>query len=623
MRTDGCSCEKCVDCCKHLPGIPMPDEVPRIAEHLKISVTELLQKYFVAGWRSGMFSDDDEIRFVYPAKTWAAGHTEDWGYPLSRGDCIFLKDNKCSIHEVAPHECRKVFACDKSPDKIIGQHRNDALREWQKSWEENTLHSEIIAFIDTAPRMDSWHIEKKYLEELMMKNVYEILEKIEVAQGTNKKLDILAELVRIPEGEKLLRLVFNSDVLGVSDRSLEKACDYSAESDGVYMDPGLLVFGKAKGKKSLSMSEVENFVQKLKESAGNASVEHLKTLLDLRPQEAKWITRLVLKDLRIGISDISVNKVLKNMGKAPIEKFEVQLCGLLDFSDRPEIVKKVTFPCGVGIKYDGERAVLEKTAGRVTLTSRQGKNIDYVPEIIAAAEKELPDGIILDGEILCKTFNALQQRLGRKLENIEPIEGLHFRVFDILRLGGQDIHSHPQSNRWEWANLVPISDNFKIEEKKIANNLDDVEAFFKMACKRGEEGIIVKLLDKPYAYGSRKHWFKIKPVFENTFVITGSKMGTGKYAGMISTIFVEDKNQRVKSGVGSGLTENDILAFMNLDRQGKLIGTCVDIAYNEITQTDDGMSLRFPRLLKIRYDKIQPDAIVVQEKKVSNKPGYF
>jgi ATP-dependent DNA ligase len=117
-------------------------------------------------------------------------------------------------------------------------------------------------------------------------------------------------------------------------------------------------------------------------------------------------------------------------------------------------------------------------------------------------------------------------------------------------------------------------------------------------------------MDRPYEDGSRKNWFKLKPVFENSMEITGFSYGTGKYAGLISSLEVKDKSRIVRTNMGSGFTEDDIFTFMNLHKQGNLIGTIVDVAYNEITRNASGeYSLRFPRLLKIRYDKKDPDTI--------------
>lgn len=442
-----------------------------------------------------------------------------------------------------------------------------------------------------------------------MKEVYDMLEKIEQAQGTNRKLELLAELIRLPSGEDFLRLVFSDDVLGVDARSFEKILDYKEVVDGVYFDCGALVLSKSHGNTSFSMHQIKGLLKRLKNTSGNTLLDELRVILDLVPIEAKWITRLILKDLKSGISVISFNKVLKEAGKAQVEKFEVQLCGLLDYEDLEGIKKKIVFPAGAGIKYDGERAILEKTDSKATLTSRQGKNIDYVPEIIKAAEKELPNGIALDGEILCKTFNEMQKRLGRKLENITPIEGLHFRIFDILKLDGQDVHSFTQTERWSLINSSVVeSNNFKLEEKKIVHNIEELLAFFEFAKKKNEEGIVVKLLSKPYDYDSRKNWFKLKPRKEKSFKIVDFKLGTGKYAGLISTIVVENKSGTIKSGVGSGLSENDIFTLMNLERQKKLIGMIVDIIYNEVsTDASGNKSLRFPRFSKFRTDLSEPD----------------
>ena len=185
------------------------------------------------------------------------------------------------------------------------------------------------------------------------------------------------------------------------------------------------------------------------------------------------------------------------------------------------------------------------------------------------------------------------------------------RYIHILKIKDIDFKDKLQSERTRYIEFnIDESEYLKVEEHKVCNNSLDVKQFFKMACERKEEGIILKKMDVPYDFGSRKNWWKVKPILENTFKIIDWKRGTGKKASVIASIQVTDLKNNIISWVGSGISDNDVLYLMNLEVQGKLKNTCVDIMYNEITTDKTGRnSLRFPRFLRVRHDKEQPDNI--------------
>lgn len=111
-KRHGCSCEKCRECCTREPGWFLPNEVKISAAFMGIS-----EKDFIKNFCEGHL--DDNIRVISPARK-----------PNSR-ECIFLnKAGLCEIHEVKPHECRKVYGCEG-----LSRHRRIRemiKREWGK-----------------------------------------------------------------------------------------------------------------------------------------------------------------------------------------------------------------------------------------------------------------------------------------------------------------------------------------------------------------------------------------------------------------------------------------------------------------------------------------------------------
>jgi len=140
---DECKCEKCRECCKRIPGISTPDDLVKQAKYLNLSLKEYLETYCVKGYRGSIFEEGETIYFAYPARVGWNNKSEDWGYPLTGNQCIFLtKEELCLIHPVKSLECRESFGC-----KSDGTKRDKALRIWQKAWKESTIPTEIKEFL--------------------------------------------------------------------------------------------------------------------------------------------------------------------------------------------------------------------------------------------------------------------------------------------------------------------------------------------------------------------------------------------------------------------------------------------------------------------------------------------
>jgi Fe-S-cluster containining protein len=109
-KRNGCACPLCKECCEREPGWFMPDEVAIAANFMKLPEGEFIKNYCEEHM-------EGDVIVISPAKK------------KKNGSCIFLtKEGLCAIHEVKPHECKKVFACQK-------EYRQTRMREIiKKSW---------------------------------------------------------------------------------------------------------------------------------------------------------------------------------------------------------------------------------------------------------------------------------------------------------------------------------------------------------------------------------------------------------------------------------------------------------------------------------------------------------
>lgn len=450
-----------------------------------------------------------------------------------------------------------------------------------------------------------------------MELIFEYLERIQKASGTNEKKEELRRLlVEDEHAEEFFRLVYDDAKNNVGSRSFEKILDYKPGTLlPKYEDAGEMMYQHSSGTQCLSFAFTKMFMKDVQSLSGNVQQTALLSTFSVStPQYAKWITRALLKDLRIGITRTSVNEVFQLLGRPIIEKYSVQLCGKLD-----SIQEWTEFPIIAAVKYDGFRCIATKRGNNIELISRHGKKVDFVPEIVEALKK-LPVDCVLDGEIMASNFNEIQKRIGRKEENIVETKDLHYRVFDILEYNYIDFTKDSQLQRRKELRLLfdrlwkdeSTRLLLRLEESFDCQTKEELERVYQVACKNGWEGIIIKKLQSPYIFDSRTEWFKVKPVVENSFEVVGTTEGRGKHLGTVGALIVMSKNGIVKANVGSGIDDYLRSVLTDMQKNGTLIGTIVDVQYNEVTSNKEGTrSLRFPRLLKIREDKTEADEVIV------------
>ena len=141
-----CDCNICKNACKTKPGWFKPGEAEKVAEYLNIPMLDLFNNYLAVDWFSG------EGENYYPlspsAKTNLPG--EMWPYN-PRGECIFYKQGKCSIHPVAPFECRAYTHADTSEEAI--KRHGETAKEWKNS---HDYLENLLGYSPTPPEPESF-----------------------------------------------------------------------------------------------------------------------------------------------------------------------------------------------------------------------------------------------------------------------------------------------------------------------------------------------------------------------------------------------------------------------------------------------------------------------------------
>jgi DNA ligase-1 len=292
-------------------------------------------------------------------------------------------------------------------------------------------------------------------------------------------------------------------------------------------------------------------------------------------------------------------------------------------------------------KWDGIRAQVIKRAGQVFIWSR-GEDLmtERFPEIAAAAE-HLPDGTVLDGEILpwsgerVLPFTELQKRIGRK--NLTPKilaeVPVILQTYDLLEYEARDIRSLEIYIRREFmektmANLPEAARKiFRPTEIVEAANWDDLAEKRGQSRNLGVEGFMLKRRESPYRTGRhRGDWWKwkIDPMTIDAVLLYAQK-GTGKRSGLFTdytfAVWNEEGELVPFAKAYSGLTDAEIRRVDNFVRRNtietfgpvrsvtpKLV---FELAFENIqksTRHKSGVAVRFPRILRWREDKTIKDA---------------
>ena len=323
--------------------------------------------------------------------------------------------------------------------------------------------------------------------------------------------------------------------------------------------------------------------------------------------------RVLIKDLRCGISEKTLNKVLgKTEYKIPT--FTCQLA--TDSTDRPAKMKGVK---RLEVKLDGVRVLAVVSGNACTLFSRNGKEFVNFPQIAQAIldqRKAFQYGrgtggyFVLDGETVGESFQKLMKQAQRK-SDVETT-GMVYHIFDILPLDAfKEGHCNLQQHkRIEWidsaktqlmdTDCLRIMNGLDVDLDTAEGN-DIMDRFAKDAVKAGFEGIMIKDLDAPYECKRSSFWMKWKPTITVDLNIVGFEEGTGRNLGRLGAIICEgeDDGRQIRVNVGSALSDGDRDEYWS--NRDNLLGDVVEVEADAVTQNQDGTySLRFPRFVRFR-----------------------
>jgi DNA ligase-1 len=432
---------------------------------------------------------------------------------------------------------------------------------------------------------------------------------------------------------------------------------------------GLAAFGGG-GSDALTVAEVDETLRSLAAAAGSGSTDtKLDTLFGLfnraEPLEARFLARLVLGEMRVGVGEGTVRDAIAAAFEVPAEAVEraIQVsndCGLVAETARGEgeeglaevhlevgrPVQAMLAQAGTAVdaleeweeaavetKYDGARVQVHYDGETTRLFSRNLEDVtDPLPEVVEFVDDELDAPAILDGEVVAVDgdgeplpFQEVLRRFRRKHDVAAAREdvAVELHAFDCLHANGDDLLDAPLVERHDRLSDL-LSEG--VSELVVTDDADEIAALEEEALEAGHEGIMLKNPESAYTPGNRgKNWLKRKPDVETLdLVVTGAEWGEGRRANLLGTFLLSARDGddyetigKVATGItDEKLEELDELLEPHIRSES---GTEVDIApevvfevgYEEIQKSptySSGYALRFPRFVGVREDKDPDDA---------------
>ncbi len=377
-----------------------------------------------------------------------------------------------------------------------------------------------------------------------------------------------------------------------------------------------------------------------REATGHVAANAIEAAMALASNEEwnGWYRLILIKDLKAGFSESTVNKAVKGIkDQYAVPLFEVQLAK--DCVDEDGNVDE-SMLCGkkqIDVKLDGMRVItIVHPDGRVNQFSRNGKelfNFEVIKQQMAKCANLLSEPTIFDGEVMSSSFQDLMKQAKRKTD-VQADDSV-LNLFDIITLEefllgiGTVIQSKRTISLQEW--YEKISDTMP-NVTVIGTEIVDLDTevgrarlleINKIALEGKYEGVMLKDVNALYECKRSVSWLKMKPFIEVSMTVTAVEEGKigSKFEGTMGALVCEEviDGKPVKANVGGGFSiqqraqiwadhtnkpvdwqkkvKGKWIKLSEYPSGNSVIGMVAEVRADTLTKSEgkDTWSLRFPR----------------------------
>jgi DNA ligase-1 len=327
-------------------------------------------------------------------------------------------------------------------------------------------------------------------------------------------------------------------------------------------------------------------------------------------EAADLLEKLICKDLSIGCDAKTINSVIPGL----IPTFSVQLAE--KYFEKPERVEGQEF--ALTTKIDGGRIIAIKENGQVSFFTRAGQRYEGLVDLEAEMAAIIPDNYVLDGEITLFDYKNYDSKTAYKLAmKITRADGEKHGVKMLVFDGMPLTEWKAQRSMLSWSDrrhMLECMTGFYTDSLVYfellpilyrGTDTSKILELLESEIARGQEGVMINICDAPYEFKRTWNLMKVKKMNTLDLEIIGFEEGSGRLAGTLGAILVRYKNGNVVK-VGSGFSDEMRNRIWNL--QSAYFSQIAEIQYfEETTNADGGLSLRFPVFKDFRFDKTDAD----------------
>lgn len=447
---------------------------------------------------------------------------------------------------------------------------------------------------------------------------FEVLEDIRSNSSSNKKAELLRENSDNFVLQSLLFLTYNPFLV----YGIKKIPDYAEGSES----------------QSNNFLGFLQILTRLKDRAvtGNAALTELSDFLSKCSKlEQEWYTKVIQKDLKVGLADKGINRVFKDL----IPIYEVLLAEKIEAEDlnldTERALKILPERIVCQYKIDGYRLNIFVYKDYVCIRTRNGKLVTGYTDLEQEALEKLPAGYVYDGEMVSLELEEWIAKNMTSGKAVEPDRQLFadamshafsheknkkgvFNLFDMVPMSEWEkakftetletrynrIHEMIVPIHLETIKVVPTS---KVYYKENPEDLAEIVELFHEYISIGWEGIMLKNYDATYEFKRSKNLLKMKLMQSLDLEVVDVYEGKpdSKYVGMLGGVIVDypaSDGNTYKVGVGSGWSDEERQKYW--EHPEEIVGKVIEVTYQSESQNQDGgYSLSFPVRKCIREDK--------------------
>jgi len=327
---------------------------------------------------------------------------------------------------------------------------------------------------------------------------------------------------------------------------------------------------------------------------------------------AELLKKIICKDLPLGVDAKSINSVIPDL----IPTFNVQLAQ--KYFEKPEKLEGKYF--ALTTKIDGGRIIAIRETDGVSFFTRAGQRYEGLVDLEREMLETFPEGTVLDGEITILNDKGISSKEAYKramkiTRSDGEKHGLKMKCFDAMSLEEWKAQkcTHDYIERrllleglFKYGPSHGVHTYFEVlPELYRGEDTSKVLEYLDEALANQEEGVMINICDAPYEFGRTWNLMKVKKMNTLDLEIVGFEEGSGRLAGTLGAILVRYKDGNLVK-VGSGFS--DRLRAEVWRTRGDFLGKICEIQYfEESTNADGGVSLRFPIFKDFRPDKLEAD----------------